>query len=134
MDFKNTKVFASRAGLKSWGLKAGARPAVTLTNTEFHDNMLALAWFGHNAMENAVITGHTKNGAVFENVYTAVHGFQTYDTTYQTTLTDVVFRGFSGPSDFAIYNFVVSDCCTPVGLLGVKGLSFVDVPWDKRIV
>merc|ERR1719362_1226854 len=133
MTFNNSKFFASRTGLKMWGLVEGQRPAVSLINVEFHDNMLGFAFFGHNMLQNAVLTAHTANTHAFP-AYTPTHGFQTYDTQFQTIFTDVVFRGYKGPSDYAMYNFVVSDCCTPDALFGVKGLTFPDTPWERRLV
>jgi len=132
MLFNNTKMFACRAGFKAWGFTDGMRPQIKMQNAEFHDNMLGIAFFGHNSIQRATFTAHTDNTNVFP-CYAPAHAFQLYDTLFTTIFSDVTFRGYRGPADTSLYQFVISECCVPSGMLSVFQAKFPNTTWNNRL-
>eukprot|EP00927_Polykrikos_kofoidii_P003952 TRINITY_DN1157_c0_g1_i4.p1 TRINITY_DN1157_c0_g1~~TRINITY_DN1157_c0_g1_i4.p1 ORF type:complete len:1199 (-),score=146.50 TRINITY_DN1157_c0_g1_i4:59-3655(-) len=130
MKFTNTKFFACRTGFKSWGFRFVNYPQILIKNAEFHDNMLTVAFFGHNALERVRATAHTANTGAFPS-YTPAIGFQMYDTWFQSLFQDTVWRGYKGPGDVAMYQAVLSDCCPPSPMLGLAATYVLDTPSDK---
>lgn len=134
MEFNNTLLYSCRAGFKSWGFDTGLRPHITIRRTEFHDMMLGVAFFGENAIVDSIFTARTRNTVNAFNTYTPAIGFQLYDTLFQTVFKNTVFRGYKGPGDLAMYQGVLSDCCSPTGMLGAYQTLYVDTPFENRLL
>ncbi len=104
---------------------------VEIRHAEMHDARVSAMLFGEAAMYDVLITARTPNLAKNWIVGQNVMGFQFYDTSVKSILSNVTFRNFSRPlGDYAIRYMDHSDHYTPQGINSVYQLRFEDVSFN----
>lgn len=98
--------------------------------SEFHDTQQPLFLFGEAAVYNCLMNGRTPNWSAALLITSSKIGFQLYDTSVKSILSNVTFRNMSNLApfnDYAVRMMDHSDHYLPQGINGITNVRFEGV-------
>eukprot|EP00004_Rigifila_ramosa_P004839 TRINITY_DN152_c0_g2_i4.p1 TRINITY_DN152_c0_g2~~TRINITY_DN152_c0_g2_i4.p1 ORF type:complete len:1231 (+),score=275.22 TRINITY_DN152_c0_g2_i4:31-3693(+) len=137
MRFSNTKVFLCNKGINHWGERA------EIVSYEAHDIGRAATTFGESWVTKALINAVSGNPVKFVGLWPGTsQGFQFYDTSVKTILTNVTFRNFKSTglnytdptqNNCGIISMTHSDVFKPQGISAVKNIVWQNTDQKQQI-